>query len=220
MREHVLRGALAAAVALAPTRTIASPTRGPTHAHESAARDAPLRAVLSHTGPARAWRYIVLHHSATAGGSPRAFEAFHRSSARNFPLGMAYHFVIGNGRGMPDGAIEAGSRWRQQQQGAHIAARLRDAESGANMAAVSIGICLVGDFEQSRPTAAQRASLTRLVRALRSAYRIPAARVRGHRAVHPGHTACPGRGLEPTLEALTHEAPARASGAIFAASRR
>lgn len=161
------------------------------------------------TRPARRWRTIVVHHSATPGGNPRAFEAWHRSPSRHFALGMAYHFVIGNGRGMPDGAIEAGSRWRLQQQGAHIAAALRDAETGANLAGESIGICLVGNFEQSEPTRAQRASLQRLLAVLQRRYAIASSRVQGHSDVHPGHTACPGRALRALLAQVNHSAPAR-----------
>ena len=112
------------------------------------------------------WRHIVLHHSATPGGNVAAFEAWHRSGSRRFALGMAYHFVIGNGRGMRDGELVAGSRWRRQQQGAHIAARLRDEQTGANLAAESIGVCLVGNFEHAAPTRAQLATLRRLVRVL------------------------------------------------------
>lgn len=162
---------------------------------------------LSTERPARRWRYIVVHHSATPGGNPRAFEAWHRSPSRHFALGMAYHFVIGNGRGMPDGAIEAGSRWRLQQQGAHIAAALRDEETGANLASESIGICLVGNFEHSEPTRAQRAALQRLLAVLQRRYAIASSRVQGHSDIHPGHTACPGRALRTLLASMNHSAP-------------
>jgi N-acetyl-anhydromuramyl-L-alanine amidase AmpD len=103
---------------------------------------------------------------------------------------------------MRDGEIVAGARRRQQQQGAHIAARLRDEATGANLAAEAIGVCLVGNFEHAEPTRAQLASLRRLVRALRRRYAIAAERVRGHGEVHPGHTACPGRGLRDARRAL------------------
>ncbi|MBL8683155.1 MAG: N-acetylmuramoyl-L-alanine amidase [Myxococcales bacterium] len=152
-----------------------------------------LRETLAHRARPRRWRSIVLHHSATPGGSPEAFEAWHRGH-RRFAYGMAYHFVIGNGRGMPDGRIEAGPRWRLQQQGAHVAARLRDAR-GASVADAAIGVCLVGNFERERPTRAQLASLRRLLRALQRRYAIAPSAVRGHCDVHPGHTACPGRAL-------------------------
>jgi N-acetyl-anhydromuramyl-L-alanine amidase AmpD len=164
------------------------------------ASDGSVERALAHDGRARRWRHIVLHHSATPGGNVAAFEAWHRS--RRFALGMAYHFVIGNGRGMRDGEVVAGSRWRRQQQGAHIAARLRHEHTGANLAAESIGVCLVGNFEHATPTRAQLATLRRLVRALRQRYAIAAERVRGHGEVHPGHTACPGRGLRDVQRAL------------------
>jgi N-acetylmuramoyl-L-alanine amidase len=170
-----------------------------------ASDDGGVERALAHEGRARRWRHIVLHHSATPGGNVAAFEAWHRSGSRRFALGMAYHFVIGNGRGMRDGELVAGSRWRRQQQGAHIAARLRDEQTGANLAAESIGVCLVGNFENAAPTRAQLATLRRLVRVLRQRYAIAAERVRGHGEVHPGHTACPGRGLRSVRRALGEE---------------
>lgn len=141
---------------------------------------------------ARRWNSIVVHHSGTAGGSARAFETFHRG-VRHMSRGMAYHFVIGNGRGLGDGAIEAGSRWTQQQPGAHVASALRDALSGAPVDEVAVGICLVGNNELAAPTPRQQRSLRALVSALRRAHNISATRVMGHNEVAGTHTACPGR---------------------------
>ena len=57
--------------------------------------------------PVRAWKYIVVHHSATPGGSAEVFDASHR--ARGMVNGLAYHFVIDNGSGnTTDGRIEIG----------------------------------------------------------------------------------------------------------------
>jgi hypothetical protein len=46
--------------------------------------------------PAKAWRYIVIHHSATNAGTLEAFDQSHRD--RGFENGIAYHFIINNGR--------------------------------------------------------------------------------------------------------------------------
>ena len=73
---------------------------------------------------------------------------------------LGYHFVIGNGRGTPDGMIEVGSRWHKQKHGAHC----KTPDNYFNNH--GIGICLVGDFTKRRPSAAQMASLEQLVRFL------------------------------------------------------
>ncbi|MHC4418844.1 MAG: peptidoglycan recognition protein family protein, partial [Planctomycetota bacterium] len=56
------------------------------------------------------------------------------------------------------------------------------------------GICLVGNFEHTRPTAEQMGSLVKLVRFLQDRYRIPKIRIWGHNGT-PGArvTNCPGR---------------------------
>ena len=129
------------------------------------------------------WRYLVVHHSGTVGGSAELFEKFHRE-VRHFENGMGYHFVIGNGVDVPDGLVEVGERWKRQLQGAHV---------GGELNKEAIGVCLVGDFSQTRPTARQLAALDRLLRFLQGRCRIPTDRVKGHSEVRPGHTVCPGQ---------------------------
>lgn len=128
-----------------------------------------------------AWRYIVLHHSDTPTGSAAVFDRYHREVKKWDSLG--YHLVIGNGTGSRDGQIEIGPRWSRQQTGAH-AGVVKYNEDG-------IGICLVGDFERTRPSPAQLQTTARLVAYLMRTYRIPAANVIGHKDIR--HTNCPGR---------------------------
>lgn len=130
----------------------------------------------------RQWRYIVIHHSGTPVGNAAIFDRYHRN--RRMKNGLAYHFVIGNGKGSGDGEIEVGGRWTRQLQGGHCSSR--------TMNEVGIGICLVGDFEKSYPTRKQTENLTVLVRYLMRRYEIPKRRVIGHRDVG-GDTKCPGR---------------------------
>ena len=137
------------------------------------------RAVWDVASP-RPWSVIVVHHSATLKGGAAAFDVLHK--ARGWD-GVGYDFVVGNGTDTPDGAIETTFRWTEQRDGAHA--------KGWND--VAIGICLVGHFEETDPTAAQRASLARLVRHLRRRFSIPPERVIGHGAV--GATLCPGKRL-------------------------
>lgn len=129
------------------------------------------------------WRYIVVHHSGTRSGSAKIFEYYHRN-VRGMENGMAYHFVIGNGNGSGDGEIEVGDRWRKQLQGGHLASD--------ELNEVAIGICLVGDFNQTRPTRKQIAALVELIDYL-SQRTGPRPRFRAHREINPKPTDCPGK---------------------------
>ena len=152
----------------------------------------------------RGWEYIVLHHSATQEGNAASFDAYHKNK-RKWKYGLAYHFVIGNGSQSQDGEIEEGPRWEKQIHGAHT--------SSMDYNKVSIGICLVGNFEdQTGPTERQLESLLRLVQYLCKRYDIPANNVIGHNQVKKNHTVCPGknfpfdefkRKLEQSLQQLT-----------------
>jgi N-acetyl-anhydromuramyl-L-alanine amidase AmpD len=129
-----------------------------------------------------AFRSVILHHSATHGGNAAAFERNHRARLG----GLAYHFIIGNGSGAPDGAVEVGYRWRDQIPGPHT--------KNQEMNLESIAICLVGDLETGAPTKKQMAALLELLERLCREGQIPAERIRSHREVDP-ETRCPGRGL-------------------------
>lgn len=146
-------------------------------------------AAITHVPPGvrrRRWRYIVVHHSAAPSGSARSMHDFHLSG-RGWRNGLGYHFVIGNGSATPDGFIEVGPRWAKQLHGAH-AKSPRD-----RMNQTGIGICLVGNFEETHPTDEQMRALVALVRRLQRRHHIPARNVIGHRDVVEGHTVCPGR---------------------------
>ncbi len=129
-----------------------------------------------------AFTSIVIHHSATHGGSGAAFERNHRSRLG----GLAYHFIVGNGSGTGDGVVEAGYRWKDQIAGPHTKNQAANLES--------IGICLVGDLQTGPPTRKQMGALLDLLEQLCKAGKIAPERVRSHREVDP-ETICPGRGL-------------------------
>ncbi|KAB2835131.1 MAG: N-acetylmuramoyl-L-alanine amidase [Candidatus Brocadia sp.] len=130
----------------------------------------------------RDWKYIVIHHSASTSGSAAEFDKYHREK-RRWENGLGYHFVIGNGNGTPDGEIEIGNRWINQINGAHAGVEEYNH--------YGIGICLVGNFNESYPTAAQMASLSILVEYLQDRCQIPSEQVIMHR--HCRQTECPGR---------------------------
>lgn len=134
------------------------------------------------------WKYIVVHNSATRQGNARIFDNYHRN-VRRMRNGLAYHFVIGNGTSSGDGQIEIGSRWTGQIDGGHVASD--------HLNSISIGICLVGDFNRDQPTRAQMAALDELIRYLRIRVgRVDGgeAEVRGHKDMNPRSrpTSCPG----------------------------
>ncbi len=131
------------------------------------------------------WRYIVIHHSATTGGNAGIFDRYHRQ-VKHMENGLAYHFVITNGKGGKDGAIQTGKRWKSQLAGGHTA--------NAAMNRIGIGICLVGNFQRHKPTAKQMTSLCALVGQLQAKYGVPDWRVITHRQVHQKKgTQCPGK---------------------------
>lgn len=132
------------------------------------------------------WRYIIVHNSGTRNGNARIFGNYHKN-VRKMPNGLAYHFVIGNGNSSGNGEIEIGSRWTRQINGGHVASDYLNE--------IAIGICLVGDLNRDKPTAAQIAALEELVDYLRARVGKVKGRpvaVRGHKQINPKPTDCPG----------------------------
>ena len=129
------------------------------------------------------WRWIVIHHSATPTGGALAFDKEHRAKGWDE---LGYHFVIGNGTDTRDGQVEVGGRWPRQKWGAHA----KTPDNRYNE--FGIGVCLVGNFDLTRPTDEQVKSLSKLVAFLMRTYRIPAERVVGHSDTGRP-TDCPGR---------------------------
>lgn len=129
------------------------------------------------------WRYIVLHHSGIEAGNAKAYDSGHRR--RGMEHGLAYHFVIGNGRDSGEGEIEIGPRWTKQLRGGHV--------RNSKVNDTGIGICLVGNFEKRRPSSKQLASAFALVDWLEDGLVNPRHKVTVHRWVDRNHTACPGR---------------------------
>ena len=113
------------------------------------------------------------------------FDKEHRAKGWD---GVGYHFVIGNGTNSGDGQVEVTPRWPIQKWGAHA----KTLDNRYNE--FGIGICLVGNFDSTRPTARQMASLDKLVAYLMQTYHISPQNVIGHRDTKP--TECPGRYMD------------------------
>ncbi len=134
----------------------------------------------------RPWKYVVVHHSASARGGLDQIDRDHRK-VLGFE-GCGYHFVIGNGTDSPDGQIEVADRWLNQKHGVHC----RNGKS-PEVNEYGIGICLVDNFDQAEPTPRQIASARALVAYLGDRYKIPGDRIGAHDHFADGPTACPGK---------------------------
>jgi len=139
---------------------------------------------LSRKKSLRRWQYIVVHHSATDMGNARTFNNYHKNR-RHMVNGLAYHFVITNGRSSPDGKLEIGDRWWKQLHGGHVKSDYYNN--------YGIGICLVGNFTRYLPTEKQFNTLVALVNVLQEMCSIPSSRVVGHGGIKKEYTACPGK---------------------------
>lgn len=128
---------------------------------------------------------VVVHHSAMAlSEGPRDIQYVH-VHRRGF-LDIGYHFVIdGRGRIYEGRSLTV--------HGAHV--------SGHN--AGTLGIALMGNYEESEPIPDQLDRLKWLVRNLMAKH--PITHLAGHRDFLPGKTLCPGKNLEPLLPALAGE---------------
>ena len=134
----------------------------------------------------REWKFIVLHHSATETGSVESIDAAHKlrkDADGNRWRGIGYHFLIGNGHGMPDGVLAATFRWQEQSDGAHA--------GNSQYNTQGVGICLVGNFEEAAPTPAQLATLRDLMQTLREECSIGNEGIVRHTDIKA--TACPGK---------------------------
>jgi len=129
-------------------------------------------------------RRIIIHHSSSDFGSAEEFHKWHR--ARGWS-GIGYHYVIGNGEGAGDGEIQIGRL--SLYQGAQCKSNNSD----------SIGVVLVGSFNNKYPTDEQMKSLIELLATLCFVHKIdPTGRyalkggfkVSGHRDWN--QTDCPG----------------------------
>ncbi len=148
------------------------------------ALDPDLRRILdSLRVSSKRWKYIVVHHSASNVDTPQSMDAYHRS--RRMENGLAYHFVIGNGRRTKDGDVFVGNRWRKQLDGGHLAS--------ASLNRQAVGICLVGDFDKRVPTRKQMEALTALCRYLMQRCDIQKSRIRTHQQINTRPTQCPGK---------------------------
>lgn len=128
---------------------------------------------------------VVIHHSAMRFyEGPREIQYAHMHQ-RGF-LDIGYHFVI--------------DVWGRIYEGRSLAvhgAHVREHNAG------TLGIVLMGNYEETVPAPAPLERLKWLVRALMQKY--PITHLAGHQDLLPGQTLCPGKNLEPLLPQLAAE---------------
>ncbi len=124
------------------------------------------------------WRAIVIHDSGTPAGDLASIERRHQQAGL---AGLGFHFVVGNGQGMDDGAIAVGPRWERQLAGAHaprgwhapVRAEGAVALDAAGLNQSAIAICLVGRADRRPFTDRQCREARALVRQLQAEFGIP-----------------------------------------------
>ena len=133
--------------------------------------------------------FFVLHHIGRLGGlkaSEIDAKVIHRWHKERGFLGCAYGYII-----LTDGTIQRGRK--RDELGAHC--------KGHNYQ--SIGICVVGDFDNASPTAEQLDALARLLADLHDHFGLDAAReetILGHCDLNK--TDCPGVNLYKKIPAI------------------
>ena len=127
------------------------------------------------------WDTIVAHHSAIKYGNAEIYDKAHRR--RGMQNGLAYHFIIGNGIDSGDGEIEIGPRWQQQLLGGHV--------RSYQVNLTAIGICMIGNFEETHPSRRQLDAFTQLVDWLTGDVLRKSIRFAGHKDIE--QNLCPGK---------------------------
>lgn len=145
-------------------------------------------AILAGSYWTQRWEHIVIHHSAGTRGDIALLQRVHRERQAHDPIkAIPYHYVIGNGHGMPMGAI--GRDWRSEFHlwGSHVSARNKDRNFRG------LGICMIGNFDITPVPEPQYQALVMLLADLMARYRITTANINGHGLIAGEKTLCPGR---------------------------
>lgn len=151
------------------------------------------KAVLGRLNRERGWRRITIHHSGINSSElgrkdlPSVSEALRKMQRNHIEQegwgDIGYHFLID-----PSGRVFEGR-----------AAAYQGAHAGNNaLNENNVGICVLGHFDEERPTHAALTSLTGLIESIRKQHAIPRSQVFGHKELKA--TECPGRALDAWLE--------------------
>lgn len=131
-------------------------------------------------------KFLVVHHSASkrSNTTKEKIDKWHKKKGWN---GVGYHKVIEEKGAIKDGRSEL-------IQGAHAL--------GVN--ARSLGVCVVGNFEEEMPTSFQIDSLVKVLTQWCKKYNLDDTAIYGHYNVPGGTTptACPGKNLKSKLHLI------------------
>lgn len=145
------------------------------------------------------WKRITVHHSAdreppqldgslaASAAAVRSIQLAHVNGKETHYGDIGYHFVID-----PYGKVFQGRELKYQ--GAH-------AYGDNNIQ--NIGVCLIGNFDEERPTEAALTSLRKMLDEMRSDYKIPRSAVFTHKDLK--NTVCPGKYLAPWVAKYKQE---------------
>ena len=145
--------------------------------------DPPARAAIDAGLAKRALPDLIILHSTGSPAVSASALADNHTRVRGLAGGLAYHFVIGNGRGIPDGHLITGPRW----SGGQPSQALADPAGEAN----ALTIALTGDFNRTPPTPAQLDALDELLDYLEA--KTGPVKIRLHREVETCPRQCPGK---------------------------
>lgn len=134
------------------------------------------------------WKHIVIHHSAGDYATIPFLQEVHRERQSGDPIdAIPYHYVVGNGNGLRMGEIASDFRQELNLWGTHVSAN--------NMVKnfLGIGICLVGNFEETEVPARQFEALVSLTKSLMRDFDIAPENVDFHGKIQGESTKCPGK---------------------------
>ena len=123
--------------------------------------ETPLAVITNTQKPLRNWRNIVIHSSAEGAAA----------------VANSHLVVEPPGGGNPLG-IRANGAWDSQAESPHV-----PPGPGPDWGKDTIGVCMVGDFSLSAPSAEQWKALVKLVTGLQKKLKIPASRVYLYRTI-------------------------------------
>ena len=128
--------------------------------------------------------YIIIHHSLTHDGQTVSWQAIRNYHMVNLGWrAIGYHYGIE----LVNDCYEIIKGRMDNEPGAHC--------KQARMNFKSIGICLVGNFDEDKPDAVMMHRLTQLTRSLMEIHKIPVERVHPH-SMFARYKSCPGENFD------------------------
>jgi len=129
------------------------------------------------------WDWLIVHHTAAEYASLKGISSYHAKRFED-PLGIQYHFLIGNGKKAPRGLIQI-ARWQHQERAIHL--------FKPELAPRAVTVCLTGNLEKRKIYKEEFAALVALGKVLTKGLKIPRDKISTHRGIDGRLTQCPGK---------------------------